>query len=75
MEQQLTFTVREASRALGVHYITLYRLLAGGAIPLRHIRIGRRIVIPHAAIEEFLAGGARRARRPGRPRKVVGGGV
>ena len=68
MEKQ-TFTVPEAARALGLHPVTLYRGLAAGSIPLRYIRIGRRIIVPQNAVAEFLAGARSGGRRPGRPKK------
>lgn len=71
MEKQI-FTVPEAATALGLHAVTLYRGLADGSIPLRYIRIGRRIIVPQHAVAEFLAAARPGGRRPGRPRK---GGV
>ena len=67
-----TLTVPEAAAALGIHPITLYKLLKIHGIAIRHARIGRRILIPHQALAEFLAAAKVSGRRPGRPKK--GGG-
>ena len=68
MEKQ-TLTVPEAAAALGIHPITLYKLLKINGIAIRHARIGRRILIPHQALAEFLAAAKVGSRRPGRPKK------
>ncbi|MHB8345871.1 MAG: helix-turn-helix domain-containing protein [Acidiferrobacterales bacterium] len=70
---RLTLTVPQAAALLGVHPITLYSGLAEGSIQLRHLRIGRRILIPVNALDEFVAGGRPPRRRPGRPRKGAAG--
>ena len=54
--------VAEAARVLRVSEPTIYRSIKSGA--LRGIRLGRRVVVPRAAIEELLAGPAKKARRP-----------
>lgn len=67
--EKKTFTVPEAAAAIGLHPITVYRGLADGSIPLRHLRVKRRIIVPHNAVAEFLATARPGGRRPGRPRK------
>lgn len=71
MENQ-TLTVTEAAEALGIHPVTLYKLLKINGIAIRYARIGRRILIPHQALAEFLAAAKVGGRRPGRPCKVGG---
>ena len=56
MEQQterLVFTVEEAGRLLGVSRTTAYECVRTRQLP--SIRLGRRIVVPRAAIEALLA--------------------
>jgi excisionase family DNA binding protein len=50
-------TVREAARLLGVGERTYYAAAARGEVPAR--RIGRRLVVPGAALARFLEGGDR----------------
>jgi excisionase family DNA binding protein len=54
--QRLTLSVEEAAIALGISRTFAYEAVARGEIPC--IRIGRRILIPKAALEKLLAGGA-----------------
>ena len=53
--QPLTLTVEEAAAALGVGRSTAYELARTGGIPV--IRLGRRIVVPTAALAELLGVG------------------
>lgn len=46
---------KEASALLGIGERSVYALIRSGQ--LRSIRVGRKILIPLSAIEEFLAGG------------------
>lgn len=52
MDEKLTYTVEEAAEALGISRPTAYEAIQTGDIP--HIRIGRRILIPRAALEKML---------------------
>ena len=49
-----TRTVPEAAKELGVHELTLRRAIARGEI--RAVRVGRRVLVPSAALDDFLAG-------------------
>ncbi len=55
MERQ-TVTVEEAARALGIGRGSAYEAVKRGDIP--SIRVGRRIVVPRAALERLLGGTA-----------------
>lgn len=50
----LVRTVSEAATLLGISRALAYRLVRTGE--LRHIRLGRRVVVPNIAIEEILDG-------------------
>lgn len=52
MPERLAVSVPEAARMLGVGQATLYQYVRAGLIP--HVRIGRRIVIPLKALEEWM---------------------
>lgn len=49
-----TVTVAEAARLLGIGRASAYQAVATGAIP--SLRLGRRIVVPIAALERMLSG-------------------
>ncbi|MGC8968352.1 MAG: helix-turn-helix domain-containing protein [Thermus sp.] len=51
---RLAYNVREAAEALRVSETTVWRLIRSGA--LRAARLGRRVIIPHAALEALLEG-------------------
>jgi excisionase family DNA binding protein len=51
-----TLTVPEAAKALGIGRNAGYEAARRGEIPT--IRIGKRIVVPRAAFEQMLQGGA-----------------
>jgi excisionase family DNA binding protein len=51
--EQLTISVPEAGRRLGIGRNTAYEAARQGQIPT--IRIGRRVVVPVAAFEAMLA--------------------
>jgi excisionase family DNA binding protein len=51
--EQLTISVPEAGRRLGIRRNTAYEAARQGQIPT--IRIGRRVVVPVAALEAMLA--------------------
>ena len=51
-ESQRTFSVSEAAEKLGVSRNLAYEAIKAGQIP--HVRIGRRILVPEAALERML---------------------
>lgn len=51
---RLALSPEQVAQALGISVFTLYKLLHAGRI--RHVRVGRRILIPIAALEAFLNG-------------------
>ena len=50
--ERLTLTVEEAARLLGIGRSLAYELVATGDLP--SIRLGRRILIPRAAVDALL---------------------
>ena len=52
--QKLVFTVEEARKLLGLSRALMYQAVTSGVIP--SIRIGRRILIPKALLEQMLKG-------------------
>jgi len=54
----LCLTVKQAASMLGVSKAAAYQAVQRGEIP--HLKIGRRVVIPRAAFDRYLAlaGGA-----------------
>jgi len=54
MERQ-TLTVGEAAKLLGIGRGTAYEAVSRGDIPA--IRVGRRLVVPRAALERLLTSG------------------
>jgi excisionase family DNA binding protein len=57
-DDKLVVTVPEAARMLGVSRTLGYELVARGE--LGSVRLGRRVVVPLAAIDELLATAVRR---------------
>ena len=53
-EDRLTMTVEEAAKALGISRAFAYEAVNNGDIPT--IRIGRRILVPKAALNRLLSG-------------------
>jgi excisionase family DNA binding protein len=53
-EARLAYTVNEVRAFLGIGETLIYHLVAQDKI--RHVKAGRRILIPKAALDEFLAG-------------------
>ena len=51
-EKRLTFTVVEAATLLGIGRNSAYEAIKAGSLP--SVQIGRRILIPRAALDEFL---------------------
>jgi excisionase family DNA binding protein len=62
-EDRKTLTVEEAARELGIGRGLAYEGVRTGAIPA--VRVGRRLLVPRAALDRLLAGDA--AARPARP--------
>lgn len=54
MEERLTVTVDEAAEKIGVSRVSLYNAINRGEFT-QIIRVGRRILIPKAALEKMLA--------------------
>ena len=48
----LTYSVEEAGRLLGICRNSAYQLAAGGQLPT--IRLGRRLLVPRAALDRLL---------------------
>ena len=55
----LVYTVPEAARLMRVSPRTYYQAAARGEVPA--IRVGRRLLVPEAALSRFLEGEARRS--------------
>ena len=55
--QALTISIEEASRRLGIGRNQTYEAAGRGEIPT--IRIGRRLLVPVAALDQMLGVGAR----------------
>jgi excisionase family DNA binding protein len=53
MERQ-TLTVEEAARALGIGRNTAYEAVRQGTLPV--VRIGKRYLVPRAALQAMLSG-------------------
>ena len=50
--ERIVYTVTEAAEILGISRPTAFQGVERGEIP--HIRVGRRILIPKAALDKFL---------------------
>lgn len=50
--QRATVTVEEFAAMVGISRFSAYRELRDGNVP--HLRLGKRIVIPRAALERWL---------------------
>lgn len=50
---RLTLTVEEAAQLLGIGRNTAYEAIRRGELP--SLRIGRRLVVPRAALEQLLS--------------------
>ena len=59
MPERLAVGLAEAAEMLGVGRSTLHRMVRAGEIP--HVRIGRRIIFPMAALNAWLDEQARTA--------------
>ena len=51
--EKVVMTVEQAAEYLGISRPTAYEAVHTGELP--HIRIGRRILVPRAALEKLLA--------------------
>lgn len=51
-----TVDVPTAAAKIGVHKLTLYKQIREGEVPFPVIRVGRRLLIPTAALDRLLAG-------------------
>ena len=49
---KLVLTVREAAEQLGMHPQSVYHAIARGDLPA--VRVGRRLLVPARALDEFL---------------------
>lgn len=49
---RVTYTVEEAARLLGIGRNTAYEAVARGEVPV--IRVGRRLLVPRAALERLM---------------------
>lgn len=54
-----TYDVPDAARVLGTGRNALYEAIKRGEVPA--IRVGRRVLVPHAVVERMLAGEAKDA--------------
>ena len=53
-ELRLTLTIKQAAETLGISRGSAYEAARRGEIPT--IRIGRRLIVPRAALERMLEG-------------------
>jgi len=53
-EDTLTLTVTECAKRLGIGRNSAYEAISRGEIPV--IRVGKRLLIPKAALEKMLSG-------------------
>jgi len=51
---QLSYSVAEVARALGVSSRTIHKLIKSGELP--HFRVGHRVLVPYDKLREFIAG-------------------
>lgn len=65
----LTLDIKRAAQKIGISVPTLRALLESGA--LRHVRVGRRVLVPLSSIEELLSGEATTSYKKRRPRTIV----
>lgn len=57
--ERIVYTVDEAAKILGISRPTAFQGVERGEIP--HIRVGRRILIPKAALDKLLANAGSKA--------------
>jgi excisionase family DNA binding protein len=56
-DERLTYSIEEAGQLLGISRGLAYQLANSGGLPT--LRLGRRLVIPKAALQKMIEGGAR----------------
>lgn len=56
LDNLISFSPQQAAAKLGISRGLCYRLIANGTLPA--VRLGRRLVIPVAALEALLKGSA-----------------
>ena len=54
-KEKLTLTVDETAKCLGIGRNSAYEAIAKGEIPV--VKIGKRLLVPKAALEKLLAAG------------------
>jgi excisionase family DNA binding protein len=54
--ERATYTVADAAVRLGIDKLTLYSAIRRGESPFPTIRVGRRLLIPKAALDRLLEG-------------------
>jgi len=59
---KLTFTVEETAKLLGIGRNSAYEAVARGEIPV--IRVGKRLLVPKAALEKLLSGNQTKTAEP-----------
>jgi len=54
-KEKLTLTVDETAKCLGIGRNSAYEAIARGEIPV--VKVGKRLLVPKAALEKLLAAG------------------
>jgi excisionase family DNA binding protein len=54
-DDSLTMTIPEAAKALGISRGLAYELARRDELPIKVIRLGRRMVVPRRALEDLLS--------------------
>lgn len=63
-EDSLTLTVTECAKRLGIGRNSAYEAVSRGEIPV--IRVGKRLLVPKAALERLLSGDHANTKQVGR---------
>lgn len=66
--ERLTMTITELARALGISRTTCYELAQRRELPVRVVRVGRRLLVPKVEVTRFLEGARPNEARDGAPR-------
>jgi excisionase family DNA binding protein len=53
-----TYDVPKACELIGIHKLSGYKAIREGTFPVPVIKVGRRYVVPKAALDRLLAGEA-----------------